>query len=86
MKKQPSVWICILLDAVGSISYIIPVVGEWTDIVWAPFSAFLFYKLFGGRLGKTGAVISFIEEALPFIDFIPTFTIAYFYNKISGEK
>lgn len=81
MKNSPSLWVCILLDVVGSMSYIFPVVGEWTDVIWAPFVAFLFYRLFGGKMGKVGAVVSFVEEILPFIDIIPTFTIGYFYTK-----
>lgn len=81
MKNSPSLWVCIVLDIVGSLSYIFPVVGEWTDVIWAPFAAFLFYRLFGGRTGKVGAVVSFVEEILPFSDIIPTFTIGYFYTK-----
>lgn len=78
--KIPSLWLCLLLDGVGCVSYFVPT-GEWTDAVWAPIAAYLFYLLFGGKLGKTGMFVSFLEEVLPFTDFLPTFTIGYLYGK-----
>lgn len=70
-----------LLDIVGMASYFIPAWGEWIDIIWAPLSAFLFYWLFGGKTGIIGAALTFAEEALPFTDIIPMFTICYFARK-----
>ncbi len=84
--KRPSLLTCVLLDIAGYLTYLIPFLGEWGDGLWAPLSAFLFYRMFGGRTGKTGAIISFIEEILPFTDFIPTFTIGYFVRKREAEK
>ena len=83
MKKPllPSLALCLLLDAVGMVSYFIPAWGEWIDAVWGPLSAFLFYYLFGGKTGAVGAVVSFVEESLPFADIIPMFTIGYFIRK-----
>ena len=80
-QKTPSFLFCILMDLIGCISYIIPGVMEFTDIIWAPISAFIFYKSFGGRIGKIGAVINFIEEILPGTDIIPSFTIAWAIKK-----
>jgi hypothetical protein len=37
----------------------------------------IFHGLFGGWRGAPGGVFSFIEEILPGLDFIPTFTIAW---------
>ena len=82
MKSRPSLIFCLLMDITGSVSYFIPGVGEWFDLLWAPLSAYIFYKSFGGKTGKIGSVISFIEELLPFTDFIPTFTLAFIYNHI----
>lgn len=81
MNRIPSLFICILLDVIGGLSYVIPIIGEWGDIVWAPLSAYLFYRMFGGRTGKIGSIINFAEELLPFTDFIPTFTIGYIFRK-----
>ena len=80
-NKLPQLWLCILLDIVGVASYFIPAWGEWIDTIWAPLSAFLFFLLFGGKTGTIGAAITFAEEALPFTDAIPMFTIGYFARK-----
>jgi len=86
MKKRPSIIVCILMDALGYLTYLIPAIGEMGDVVWAPLSAFVFYKIFGGKVGMIGGAINFIEEALPGLDFIPTFTIAWIYQYIRGPK
>ncbi len=77
----PNIAICIIMDIIGMASYILPGIAEWTDIVWAPISAFIFFTLFGGRVGKIGAVLNFLEEIIPFTDVIPSFTIAWFVRK-----
>ena len=69
----------ILADA-----FTIPGVGEFGDVVWAPLSAYLFSRLYGtDKLAKWGAIFNFAEEILPFTDFCPTFTIAWFMRKFS---
>ena len=77
-SKLPPLWLCILLDVVGLLSYVLPALGEWMDIAWAPISAFLFSRLFGGI---KGTILVFLEEILPFTDVIPIFTITYFIRK-----
>jgi hypothetical protein len=86
MIKKPSLIACILLDATGYLSYMLPLLGEWTDIVWAPLSAYLFYRIFGGKTSKIGGIFNMIEELIPFTDFIPTFTIGYFYISFLERK
>ena len=87
-KPLPNIVLCILLDLIGSASFSIPLIGEFSDVVWAPISAFLFYKMFGGRFGIVGSVLNFLEEILPFTDIIPSFTIAWVirYMSTSEEK
>ncbi|MEO6453042.1 MAG: hypothetical protein ABIN97_03165 [Ginsengibacter sp.] len=80
-KKLPDLKLCIILDVIGCLSYAVPFLGEFSDLVWAPLSGFIFYFIFGSRLGTMGGIFSFIEELLPGLDFIPTFTIAYFIRK-----
>ena len=86
MKKQPSLLLCIIMDALGCVTYMLPAIGEFGDIVWAPVSAFIFYRAFGGKVGVLGGIFNFIEEAMPGLDFIPTFTIAWIWQSINGEK
>ena len=87
MKKQlPDLTLCIIMDLIGCASYLIPFFGEFSDIIWAPLSGFVFYFLFGKKFGILGGTFSFIEELLPGFDFIPTFTIAWFMRKREIEK
>lgn len=76
----------ILFDAVGYASFIIPGIGEFTDVIWAPASAYLMTKLYKGKAGKVGAVVSFIEEAMPGLDVIPTFTLMWIYTYVISPK
>jgi hypothetical protein len=80
-RRQPSLTFCILMDLIGYASYAIPVVGELTDIVWAPVSGLIFFLVFRGWKGAIGGVFDMVEELLPGTDFIPTFTIMWFIRK-----
>ena len=80
----PNIALCIALDLIGMASFTLPFLGEFSDVVWAPISAILFNKLFGGRLGMIGGVLNFLEEIVPFTDIIPSFTIAWFIRKNSN--
>jgi len=77
-KKYKKLVLSIVLDAVGFIPF--------TDIVWAPLSAYLMTKMYKGKQGKIAAIVSFIEEAIPFSDVLPTFTIMWFYSHIIKKE
>ncbi len=65
------------------ISYVLPIF----DVVWAPVSAYLVTRLYKGNVGKVGGIISFLEEAIPGLDFFPTFTLVWLYEyKWKKEK
>ena len=82
--KTPALWVAVVLDILGMVTFTIPGVGEFGDVVWAPLSAYLFSRLYGtDKLAKWGAIFNFAEEILPFTDFCPTFTIAWFMRKFS---
>lgn len=88
-RKQPSLALCILMDLVGYASFAIPVLGEVMDIAWAPISAAIFMRMFGGTRGLFGGIFNFVEELLPGLDFIPTFTITWFlsyYRKTKQQR
>lgn len=76
----------LLFDALGYVTFIIPGVGEFADIVWAPISAWLMTKMYKGRAGKVAAIISFVEEALPGLDIVPTFTLMWLYTYVFKTK
>lgn len=77
MQKKPSLLVCILMDMIGYATYSIPLLGEVADVLWAPISGLIFFRLFGGWKGALGGTFNFIEELLPGLDFIPTFTLAW---------
>ena len=56
---QPNIVLCVVMDLIGMITYFFPGLGEFIDIAWAPISGFIFYKMFGGKLGKIGSVLNF---------------------------
>lgn len=80
MKKQPSLIFCLLMDFIGYASFTIPLLGEFSDLIWAPISALIYYKSFGGWKGALGGMFNFAEEILPFSDFIPTFTLTWIWQ------
>jgi hypothetical protein len=85
-NKRPSLFLCLVMDILGYATYAIPVLGELGDIVWAPLSAIVFYNSFGRNIRTTGSIINFVEELFPGLDFIPTFTLAYFLFPPVAEK
>lgn len=74
---KPSLLFCVLMDMIGYATYAIPLFGELADIIWAPFSAAIFYACFGGWKGALGGLGNLIEELLPGTDLIPSFTIMW---------
>jgi len=82
MKKYQILLLGLLFDALGFVSFLIPGIGEFSDIVWAPVSAWLMTRLYAGKAGKIAGVITFVEEALPGLDVIPTFTLMWFYTYV----
>ena len=70
----------ILLDGIGMISFTIPLLGEFSDVIWAPIAAFIMARMYKGRVGRVAGILTFIEEALPFTDFVPSFTLTWIYT------
>lgn len=79
-QNTPSLLFCVVMDLIGYATYAVPFFGELGDIFWAPVSAIIFFKTFGGWKGAFGGVFNFIEEVLPGLDFIPTFTIMWLWQ------
>ncbi|KIX19969.1 hypothetical protein SY27_15720 [Flavobacterium sp. 316] len=81
-SKKSKLILGILFDLIGMISYIVPLFAEVIDVVWAPISGLLLVTMYKGTTGKVAGVIGFIEELLPGVDFIPTFTITWIYQYV----
>jgi hypothetical protein len=73
-KKYQKLVLSLIFDGIGMIPLL--------DLFWAPLSAYLMTKMYKGKKGKIAAVVTFIEEALPFLDVIPTFTIMWLYTYV----
>ncbi|RVT77335.1 hypothetical protein EOD40_05845 [Flavobacterium sufflavum] len=84
--RYKKLFLGILFDAIGMLSFSIPFVGEFSDVVWAPVSGFLMTKMYKGRIGKLGGIISFVEEFLPFTDVLPTFTLTWIYYYVIKKE
>lgn len=74
------------MDAIGYASYAIPLLGEFADVIWAPLSAIIFFKTFGGWKGAFGGVFNFVEELLPGFDFVPSFTLMWVWQNWMAKK
>ena len=79
-NKSKDLITSLILDAIGLLSFSIPFVGEFADVIWAPISGFIMVWMYKGTVGKIAGVVSFIEEILPGTDLIPSFTIMWFYT------
>jgi len=85
-KKYKKLLLSLLFDAVGMLSFSIIGIGEFSDIIWAPASAYLMTRMYKGNRGKIAGAITFIEEALPVVDIIPTFTLMWIYTYVIEKK
>lgn len=85
-NKKRDLVLGILFDAIGMLSFTVPLIGEFSDVIWAPLAGFLTTWMYKGTIGKVGGTIAFLEEILPFTDFIPTFTLTWIYNYLIKKQ
>lgn len=86
-NKKRNLILGIVFDALGMLSFTIPLIGEFSDVVWAPIAGFLMAWMYKGNLGKISGIFTFLEEIIPFTDFVPSFTLTWIYNYwIKKEK
>jgi len=85
-NKSRDLILGLLFDAIGMMSFSIPLIGEFSDVIWAPLSGLLMVWMYKGRAGKIGGMFSFLEELIPFTDIIPSFTLMWIYKYILKTK
>jgi len=85
-NRKRDLLLSIAFDAVGMLSFSIPLIGEFSDVVWAPISASLMMQMYKGGKGKLAGIFSFLEEIIPFTDFIPSFTLMWLYTYVFTKK
>ncbi len=76
----------ILFDGIGMLSYVIPGVGEFTDAIWAPIAGWLMTRMYKGNAGKAAGIFATVEELIPGMDIIPTFTLMWIYTFVVNDK
>jgi hypothetical protein len=68
--------VCLAIDFIGSSSYLLPGVGEVFDVAWAPTQTIMIAAMFD-HVSPNLKYVSFVEEILPFTDFIPSATYGW---------
>lgn len=79
-KKYQNLILGLLFDGIGMLSFVIPFIGEFSDVVWAPIAGWLMTRMYKGKVGQAAGVVTFVEELIPGFDVIPTFTLTWIYT------
>ena len=86
-NKIKNLLVGLLFDAIGMLSFTIPAIGEFSDVIWAPLAGWLMTRMYKGKLGQAAGVVAFVEELVPGMDVIPSFTLMWIYTYLlSGNK
>ena len=88
MSKYKLLFFGLLIDVLGMLtsSWVFPVIGDFADIVWAPLTAWLMTRFYKGNAGKIAGVATFVEEIIPGLDVIPSFTLMWMYTYVVRES
>ncbi|MER3373666.1 MAG: hypothetical protein RIM83_03430 [Allomuricauda sp.] len=84
--KYRNLLLGLLFDGIGMLSFMIPGIGEFSDVIWAPIAGWLMTRLYKGRVGQAAGLIAFAEELIPGMDIIPTFTLTWIYTYVLNKK
>ena len=86
-RKTIHLIISILIDALGMASYILPLIGEFIDIFYAPIAGIIIFLMYRRdiKVGIIGALFGTAEE-LFIADLIPTATLVWLYTYIVNKK
>ena len=68
--------VSLVIDALGSASYLLPLVGEGLDVAWAPLQTILIMAMYDS-VAPNLKYLSFMEEILPLTDVVPSATIGW---------
>ncbi len=83
-KRNKYLVISIILDVLGMTTYLVPVLGEVGDFIFAPFYGLAIFIMYRKRIfsAAIGGITGTIEELLPATDIIPTATVMWTYTYI----
>lgn len=74
--------ISVIIDVIGMATYLIPGLGEFADIIWAPIQGVLIYVLYRNFFGM---IVGGIEEISPGGDIIPSATLMWLYTLLRSH-
>ena len=80
----PKLILCLIIDILGTSSELLPIIGEITDIAYAPIAALALRSLFKGS--NVVFALEFIEEILPLTDILPLATICWVVETYFGDS
>ena len=63
-------------------SLLLPGIGAFTDLIWAPMAGWLMTRMYKGRPGQIAGLVAFLEELVPGLDWFPSFTLMWVYTFI----
>lgn len=69
-------FVSLLVDCIGSMSYLLPIVGEGFDVAWAPISMMLVGAMYDESTPSL-KYVALMEELLPFTDIVPSATVGW---------
>ncbi|UPQ78672.1 hypothetical protein M0M57_13725 [Flavobacterium azooxidireducens] len=84
--KSRDLALSLIFDGIGMMSYLVPFFGALSDVIWAPIAGLIMLRMYKGTVGAVSGVLVFIEELMPGLDFIPTFTITWIYKYIIKKE
>lgn len=85
-SKIKYLFLGLLFDGIGLLSFAIPGIGEFSDVIWAPVAAWLMTRMYRGRAGQIAGMVTFVEELAPGLDIIPGFTLMWIYTFVISGK
>jgi hypothetical protein len=85
-KKYKHLLTGLLFDGIGMLSFMIPGIGEFADLIWAPLAGWLMTRMYKGNSGKIAGFIAFVEEIIPGLDIIPSFTLMWLYTYVFKKE
>ena len=68
-NKQRNLFLGILFDLIGMLTYLIPFFGEFADTIWAPLSGILLAYMYKGVIGKVGGAFRIFRRITSFYRF-----------------
>ncbi|PKP15178.1 MAG: hypothetical protein CVU07_11110 [Bacteroidetes bacterium HGW-Bacteroidetes-23] len=84
--KSRDLALSLIFDGIGMLSYLVPFFGALSDVIWAPIAGLIMLRMYKGTVGTVSGIFVFIEELMPGLDFIPTFTITWIYKYIIKKE